>query len=113
MILGLIGRQELRFKHNIIEFIKGEKAMNSATLRLKLIEELQYIPEEKIPQLYDIICFFRAKIESVKPASNNIMSFAGCWEDMPDEMFNSLLNEVAERRTNAFSGRRQHETLIN
>ena len=80
--------------------------MNTATLRLKLIEELQYIPEDKLPALYDIIRFFRTKIESVKPAShNNIMSFAGCWDNMPDDMFDSLLNDIKERRKNAFSGR--------
>ncbi len=87
--------------------------MNTTTLRLKVIEEIHHIPEEKLREIYDVIHFFRVGVESIKPVSHdNIMSFAGCWDDMPDNMFNAFLLEIAERRSNAFSGRTHRETLI-
>lgn len=82
-------------------------------LRLKAIEEIRHIPEEKLREIYDVIHFFRVGVESVKPIpDDNIMSYAGCWDDMPDEMFNSFLLDIAERRSYAFSGRISRETFI-
>lgn len=87
--------------------------MNTTTLRLKAIEEIHHIPEEKLREIYDVIHFFRVGVESVKPVlHDNIMSYAGCWDDMSDETFNSFLLEIAERRSHAFSGRTSRETLI-
>ena len=76
--------------------------MNTTTLRLKAIEEIHHIPEEKLQEIYDVIHFFRGGVESVKPVPHdNIMSFVGCWEDMPDEVFNAFLLDIAQRRSNA------------
>ena len=34
------------------------------------------------------------------------MQFAGAWQDMPEELFNELMTDVAQRREAAFSRRR-------
>ena len=86
--------------------------MNPTTLRLKVIEEIQRLPEEKLSELYDVIHFFRIGIEQTKRSPNTIMRFAGCWEDMSEHDFEAFLTEITERRSNAFSGRNQRETLF-
>jgi len=40
-----------------------------------------------------------------------IMRFAGCWEDMPDEDFENFLKDITERRKKASSGRRKSESF--
>ena len=88
--------------------------MNTTTLRLKVIDEIQHIPEGKLQEIYNVIHLLRVGVESTENVSHdNIMSFAGCWDDMSDDMFNSFLLETAERRSNAFSGRTHGETLVN
>lgn len=86
--------------------------MSVAELRIKVIEEIQRIPREKLGELYDVIHFFRVGIEQTKTLPHNILQFAGCWEDMTDDEFDSFLIEIAERRSKAFSRRNQRETLI-
>lgn len=87
--------------------------MNPAILRRKFIEQIQRLPDEKLNELHEIICFFRLDTEHTEPCfKDNVMRFAGCWDDMSDSEFNTWLNEISERRSTAFSGRVQRETLI-
>ena len=87
--------------------------MNPTILRRKFIEQIQHLPDEKLNELYEIIQFFRIDTERAEPCSkDNVMRFAGCWDDMSDSEFNTWLNEISERRSTAFSGRIQRETLI-
>ena len=87
--------------------------MNPAILRRKFIEQIQHLPDEKLNELYEIIQFFRIDTERAEPSSkDNVMRFAGCWDDMSDSEFNIWLNEISERRSTAFSRRIHRETLI-
>ena len=87
--------------------------MNPAILRRKFIERIQRLPDEKLHELSEIIQFFRINTEHPEPCSkDNVMRFAGCWDDMSDSEFNIWLNEISERRSTSFSRRIQRETLI-
>jgi len=87
--------------------------MKPAILRRKFIEQIQHLPDKKLNELYEIIQFFRIDTERAEPCSkDNVMRFAGCWDDMSDSEFNIWLNEISERRSTAFSGRINRETLI-
>ncbi len=44
-------------------------------------------------------------------AAEQIMKFAGAWQDMPEATFNDFLTEVQQRRRFAFSRRRNRETV--
>lgn len=44
--------------------------MGPTMLRLKVIEEIQRLPEEKLSKLYDVIHFFRIGIEQTKRPPN-------------------------------------------
>lgn len=87
--------------------------MTATTLRVKVIEEVQQMPEEKLGELYDVLHFFRIGLQHTPASSSEhaVMAFAGCWGDMTDEEFDALLNDMTVRRTQAFSGRPSRETL--
>ncbi len=38
--------------------------MNVSTLKTKMLEEIDLVPEDKLPQLYDVIHYFRVGLES-------------------------------------------------
>ncbi len=40
------------------------------------------------------------------------MEFAGCWNDMPEEVFDEFISDIVHRRKQAFSGRRSDEKSI-
>jgi hypothetical protein len=81
-------------------------------LRLSIFEELERIPEPRLAELYSLIHYFRVGLEQEERQENCTMSLAGAWADMPDEVFESFLGEVSERRRNAFMRRRGDETGV-
>jgi hypothetical protein len=82
-------------------------------LQEKVVDEIRRIPIDRLPQLYDIIHFFRLSLEiDRQDKKKDVMRFAGCWEDMTEKDFNDLSNDITERRRKAFSGRMDHESII-
>jgi|GEM_PF-2182550 len=61
--------------------------MDSSKLRERVLNEINLIPEDKLAQLYDFIHHFRLGIEGSSGNTPAIMQFAGCWDDMSEEMF--------------------------
>lgn len=84
--------------------------MEPSKIRTKLLKEINLIPEEKLQELYDFIYYFRVGVEVSKGKPEKIMQFAGCWDDMLDEIFADLNEEIITRRQQAFSGRRSDES---
>jgi hypothetical protein len=84
--------------------------MTSTEFKHKLLEEIDLIPEEELDKLYDVIHGFRLSLKEQLDNRQKIMSFAGCWLDMPDAMYSELLEELETRRQQAFSRRRSNET---
>ncbi len=78
----------------------------------QVIEELKLIPQDKLLEVYDFIHYFRVGLEQSKENKDIIMKFAGCWGDLPDEVFNEFLEEIGQRRQLAFSRRLRGETSI-
>ena len=83
-----------------------------ADLQEKIVDEIRRIPIDRLPQIYDIIHFFRLSLETDRQDKKDVMRFAGCWEDMTEKDFNDLSNDITERRRKAFSGRMDHESII-
>lgn len=87
--------------------------MSSLLLKHKLQEEIDLIPEDKLADLYNFIHYFRLGAEKTQPANKDkILSFAGCWKDMDNQVFQDVFSEIAQRRTEAFSERRNNESSI-
>jgi hypothetical protein len=81
--------------------------MKATTVREKIIEEIKLIPEDKLSELYRLVHHLRLQSEPLSDRSEEIMTFAGCWQDIPEEEFEQFYSEIAERRR-ASSARRQH-----
>ena len=86
--------------------------MGESITRSQVIDEIKRIPENKLPEVYDFLHFFRLGLQKSKSGAEETMKFAGCWDDMPDKAFNDFLDEIRERRGAAFSRRRRSEAGI-
>ncbi|QYX30230.1 hypothetical protein [Sphaerospermopsis torques-reginae] len=84
--------------------------MDLQSIRTKLITEINLIPDDKLEELYKIIHYFRLNDEISKTSLEQTMEFAGCWNDMSDEMFIDFNDEINTRRQQAFFERRGDET---
>lgn len=87
--------------------------MTSILIKSKVLQEIDLIPEDRLTDLYNFIHYFRLGLEKssqlTKPKP--ILAFAGCWKDMPDEMFNDFTAEIRQRRHQAFAWRRENEGI--
>ena len=76
-------------------------------IRQRVLQEVELIPEDKLVDLYNFLHYFRLGLEkAAPPQSKQILTFAGCWQDMPDALFAEFTAEIVARRNQAFSGRR-------
>jgi len=87
--------------------------MKAATIRKKLIDEITKIPDEKLPEIYDFLYYFRLGLVTKSSNRQKTMQLAGSWNDMPDAEWDDFLNDIQNRRKTAFSLRRERETSIN
>ena len=78
--------------------------MDDRVTRDKVIEEVHLVPDDKIPELFDVVRGFRVGCRGKDKVG--IMRFAGSWASFSDDEFQNFLDEIADRRTHAFSGRR-------
>lgn len=87
--------------------------MSSLLLKNKLQAEIDLIPEDKLVDVYNFIHYFRLGTEKTTQSNKEkILSFAGCWKDMDNQVFDDVFTEIAQRRTDAFSERRNNESSI-
>jgi len=80
---------------------------------MKTIEQkIKQLPDDLQQEVLVFIEFlqFKSGLKKFPKNIDQIMKFAGCWEDMPDETFTEFSNEIDKRRKQAFSGRRKNET---
>jgi len=47
--------------------------------------------------------------ENSKRSIDQVKKFAGCWSDMPEELFNKFLEEIKQRRKQAFLNNNQRK----
>ena len=87
--------------------------MEQLQIREKVIEELRGIPDEKMEKIYEFIRYLRTEPQNSRTNVDKIMSFAGCWSDMPENAFSEFIQEMRDRRAQAFAGRRKNETGVN
>jgi hypothetical protein len=77
--------------------------MTASELRTRVINEIEFVPDDQLVPLYVFIHYFRLGLEKEQEAGGeDIMEFAGCWKDMADEDFQEFLAEIEQRRHHAF-----------
>jgi len=82
----------------------------------QVMKEIRLVPEDRLPEIYDLIRSFIPIPETARDDTDKIvakiMESAGCWQDLTDEEFAGVSQEIASRRAQAFSGRVGRETVI-
>lgn len=90
--------------------------MNNSDLRIKILEDVQHIPEDQLIKLYNLVHSFRLNSKSTSISSQvqtqSIMQFAGCWNDFPAETYTEWLTDISQRRHQAFSQRQDREAFL-
>ena len=66
-------------------FWKCEGIMKYANMEAKVLSEINLFPKNKLLQLYDFIHCFRFDLVPERDRSQEIMEFAGCWQEMKQE----------------------------
>ena len=91
---------------------KPNLLMNASELRTKVLEEIQRVPEDKLVELYNLIHSFRLGEDTESNNTETIMQFASCWSTLPDDTYAEFLDEIALRRQQGFSERRNREASL-
>ncbi len=84
--------------------------MGTSATQERVFQEVKLIPEDKLDDVYAILHYFRLGVEASQGKPTSVMQYAGCWQDMPAEVFAEFTREVVNRRQQAFSRRRNGET---
>jgi propanediol dehydratase small subunit len=80
-------------------------------IKRELINEIDLIPDDKILEVYNFIHYFRLGTQKVQTKNTKeLLSYAGSWKEMDDEVFDDYMLDIVKRRKKAFSGRRNNET---
>jgi len=79
-----------------------------ASIKEKIMKEVEKIPKNKIAQLYDVVHLFRVEVESPPKAPKDRRIEAkksfGIWKDMSPEE-NAVLDEILLRRKRTYRER--------
>jgi len=82
--------------------------MPSIITRDKLLNEIKLLPNEMLSDVYNFIHSFRLRTEENSIEDNDdIMSFSGGWRDLDNKVFEDLLSDIEERRSESFINRRE------
>ncbi|MDJ0662016.1 MAG: hypothetical protein QNJ42_21395 [Crocosphaera sp.] len=83
--------------------------MTETNLRDKLIEEICLLPDTQLEEIYNMIHDFRLSTEKRYNNLENTLKFAGSWNDLTEEEFRDLSDEISSRRQQAFTQRRNND----
>ncbi|MGK7959715.1 hypothetical protein [Crocosphaera sp.] len=83
--------------------------MTEANLRDKLLEEMRLLPDTQLEEIYNMIHDFRLSSEKRHNIVENTLKFAGTWNDLTEEEFRDLSDEISSRRQQAFTQRRNND----
>ena len=75
--------------------------MSLSTKKAKVLREINLIPEDRLSEIYNVLHYFRLGLEASRESPKSVMRFAGCWQDMPDEVFAAFTDEIRDRRQQA------------
>lgn len=86
--------------------MSGKKTV-SLLIKDKLLQEINLIPEDKLIGLYNFIYYFWLGLEKskMKVDTKPVLAFAGCWQDIPDALFDDFMEDLSQRRHEAFRRR--------
>ncbi len=72
--------------------------MKISSIREKVVDEVNQIPEERLAQILDLIHHFRLGLQISEKKTTKITDFGGCWKDMPDEVYQDFIDDISKRQ---------------
>ncbi|EAZ88070.1 hypothetical protein, partial [Crocosphaera chwakensis] len=69
------------------------------------------LPDTQLEEIYKIIHNFRLSSKKRQNILENTLKFAGSWNDLTDEDFKDLSDEISLLRQQAFKLRRNNKTI--
>ncbi|MBD3276167.1 MAG: hypothetical protein GF372_12700 [Candidatus Marinimicrobia bacterium] len=82
----------------------------SNEMKRKVVEELDRIPQSKLPEIYDLIHHYRLGLKQGSARKAQILELAGSWKSMTEDQFSLFMQEITDRRSQAFQHRREDES---
>jgi len=67
-----------------------------------ILKELKNVPVDKLEDLYSIIHSLRTNTRKVDKVNQQILSFAGSFDDMPESDYNDFVKHTNQTRENLF-----------
>lgn len=83
--------------------------MGNPFTREQVVQEIELMPDEYLGDIYRFLHFFRLGLKNHETQSRQpeqVLRFAGSWENWSDSEFFSFLDETRSRRRTAFKERR-------
>lgn len=74
--------------------LKSHKMTSETIIRNKIFQRISRFPLEQLTEIEK----FLKKLESHNNKKKKILSYAGAWKDMDDEVFAQFTNELITRR---------------
>lgn len=68
-----------------------------------IVEELKDVPVNRLEELYSIIQSFKASPKKNGQKSEDILSFAGAFEDIPEKEYTGLVQHTKDTRNELFN----------
>lgn len=85
--------------------------MDNPISTAQILEEISLIPIDRLTELYNLIHTFRTQATALEN-DNDIMQFAGAWDNMITEDFDDFLQDIEARRQTSNTRRFTDENLF-
>ena len=75
--------------------------MKPASIKKRMIDELENIPEDKLQLLLELIRSSKSNLSDLQAKRRSITDYAGSWKEIDSEQYNAMIKELRDRREKA------------
>jgi len=75
--------------------------MRPASIKKRMIDELENIPEDKLQLLLELIRSSKSNLSDLQAKRRSITDYAGSWKEIDSDQYNAMIKELRDRREKA------------
>ena len=75
--------------------------MKPASIKKRMIDELENIPEDKLQLLLELIRSSKSNLSDLQAKRRSITDYAGSWKEIDSDQYNVMIKELRDRREKA------------
>ncbi|PNS40966.1 hypothetical protein [Mesotoga sp. B105.6.4] len=75
--------------------------MKPASIKKRMIDELENIPEDKLQLLLELIRSSKSNLSDLQAKRRSITDYAGSWKEIDSDQYNAMIKELRDRREKA------------